>query len=229
MNQWPRNAMSLYVAVAVHATAFLALGLLIPSQNPAGNQTGLRLGDESSAAVESLLARIPDSLLTEVEQPRAVREQTADLSVPSARRVTENKDRPVAQSPGLSERPVDTAQAKRPAQASDAPAFAAKADQTSNSEPVEGSEGGGGLNAYFALLRQHLANHRKPMPLAWQGAEVVVGFELRIDGSIANLRVSRSSGIDAMDQAALSLVRQALPLPRPPRQALGPLLVPITA
>ncbi|NGP18531.1 TonB family protein [Devosia chinhatensis] len=72
------------------------------------------------------------------------------------------------------------------------------------------------------MLRQ--IDRRKVYPPAARqaGQEGVVGIALSVDssGTVLSVSVSRSSGIPALDQAALETARRASPLPRPP-QSLG--------
>lgn len=49
--------------------------------------------------------------------------------------------------------------------------------------------------------------------------EAVVGFTIADNGALAEAGIARSSGSDALDRAALGIVRGAAPFPRPPQGA----------
>ena len=223
MSHWPRNAMSLYVAVAVHVVLFFLIGWLAPSQLPQGDQTGLRLSSAGSTAVEALLDAIPNELLN--------RQQTVATPAGDAPEAPPNAEGPDIDAVyQLQQEPSPRQEELAPPQPE--PETPVTASQDTMPESLIESKswrGGGGMNTYFARLRQHLADHRMAMPSAWQGAETLIGFELQADGWVSKLRVVESSGIPEMDAAAFALLDRALPLPRPPKSVLGPLLVPISA
>ena len=68
-----------------------------------------------------------------------------------------------------------------------------------------------------AVSRALYSTWRKP-PLAGlrQPLSVVVGFEIRKDGTVTDLRVIESSGVDALDRTALRAAAEASPLPKHP-------------
>jgi protein TonB len=80
---------------------------------------------------------------------------------------------------------------------------------------------GSQFGAYAEILRSRVAN-------AWRTADidaavrtaprVTVTFTLHRDGSVTDLRVSRSSGVGALDRSALRAIRDASPFPRVPPQ-----------
>jgi protein TonB len=49
-----------------------------------------------------------------------------------------------------------------------------------------------------------------------QKGEAVVAFDLTPDGSISNVRLTRSSGSKALDEAAIETMRKSNPAPKPP-------------
>ncbi|MCP3982400.1 MAG: TonB family protein [bacterium] len=80
---------------------------------------------------------------------------------------------------------------------------------------------------YRASVSAALYGRWRPPILARAGgvAEVSVSFEVRRDGTVANLRVDASSGIRALDRSALRAVSEASPLPALPahlRQSVLP-------
>lgn len=86
---------------------------------------------------------------------------------------------------------------------------------------------------YLRQLMRDLAKHKHyPAELKKRrlDGEVLVGFVVSATGHVEGLHIVRSSGSDALDQAAMATVRQASPLPTIPG-ALGrtalPLVVPI--
>jgi periplasmic protein TonB len=60
---------------------------------------------------------------------------------------------------------------------------------------------------------------RYPYLARWKGqyGRVLVGFILRTDGSIRDVRVLSGSGSALLDEAALQAVMDAAPFPPPPR------------
>ena len=83
-------------------------------------------------------------------------------------------------------------------------------------EPVEASV----LEAYRQSVSHQVMQHMKYPMIAvrrkWQG-KAVVEMQLSDDGSVKQLVVVESSGKEVLDDAALAMIRESLPLPKPPR------------
>lgn len=95
------------------------------------------------------------------------------------------------------------------------PVRAAEAQQDQTSSAASGTVGGG--NSYLGVVRAYL--NAKARSLAGdlpQRGVVEVVFEIAADGSARDVQLSLSSGIAALDEAALTLVRRSSPLPPPP-------------
>ena len=216
MNAGSRIAMSLYVAIAIHLVVLLAFGLPGLSQDSAGpSPSGLRLLGDDSPVLDQQLAELT-AVLADLG---AAADDPAEHSVDDGGR-GESPQTGVARvrprAPRLKPKPEGGPVQER-------------SEAISTDPRADAAEGGGGVNHYLVRLRQHLARQRLGMPLQWEGAQVLVGFDLQADGGVGRLRVVESSGIPEMDRAVLDLVRRSLPLPRPPAALLGPLLVPVAA
>ncbi len=74
-------------------------------------------------------------------------------------------------------------------------------------------------------LMAHLERH-KPRSRGEQG-QAHVTFQIDAAGNVSAIRLSRSSGHADVDQAAISLVRRASPVPAPPPGAHGAITVPV--
>lgn len=75
------------------------------------------------------------------------------------------------------------------------------------------------LEAYRQSVSQEVMRHMKYPMIAvrrkWQG-KAVVEMQLSDDGSVTRLVVVESTGKDVLDDAALAMIRDSLPLPKPP-------------
>ncbi len=78
------------------------------------------------------------------------------------------------------------------------------------------------LREHFAYIRdligKQLQYPRRAIRMGWSG-RVTVSFVVLVDGSVAELRVSRSSGVPLLDHNALETVERAAPFPKPPVSA----------
>ena len=82
------------------------------------------------------------------------------------------------------------------------------------------------------LVSQLERHKRYPSEAQSRGEHGVVQLAFSIDrgGGVHNARIVRSSGSSALDEATLSLVARAAPLPPPPPEVSGtqiPIVVPI--
>jgi len=87
-------------------------------------------------------------------------------------------------------------------------------------------------NDYFEIVRLRIES-RKRYPSAAKTKQiegrVTVRFVIETDGRISSSKVVESSRHRALDQAALSAVKDASPFPRPPKNLFkGPILLEIT-
>ena len=80
-----------------------------------------------------------------------------------------------------------------------------------------------GSNAYNALVFGHLQRFKR-YPSAAHGASgtVVVRFVLNRAGAVIETAVTKSSGNDMLDRAALDILRRASPFPPFPEAKPGP-------
>lgn len=70
------------------------------------------------------------------------------------------------------------------------------------------------------LIRSHENYPIVAKRRGWEGT-TVVGLTLALDGSVKGISVIESSGRDILDEAALTMVRKAAPLPRAPEELRG--------
>ncbi|HFQ80200.1 MAG TPA: energy transducer TonB [Desulfobacterales bacterium] len=74
---------------------------------------------------------------------------------------------------------------------------------------------------YLKLVRSRIVRHKKyprRARIRWLQGEVTIRLCLTPTGETKNLAVSKSSGREILDQAALRAVRDAAPFPRPPEK-----------
>lgn len=83
---------------------------------------------------------------------------------------------------------------------------------------------GGGFNSrrnYLDMVRLKIEKQKKYPDMAQQRnleGQVTVEFDINLDGRISEPSVSKSSGFQSLDQAALDAVKKASPFASPPRQ-----------
>ena len=70
------------------------------------------------------------------------------------------------------------------------------------------------------LIRNHENYPLVAKRRGWEGT-TVVGLTLALDGTVKSISVIESSGRDILDEAALTMVRKAAPLPRAPEELRG--------
>jgi len=84
--------------------------------------------------------------------------------------------------------------------------------------------GGGGYGSrmsYLDMVRLKIEHHKKYPDIAQQRnlqGQVMVEFDINLDGRISEPSVSKSSGFRSLDLAALEAVKRASPFASPPRQ-----------
>ena len=87
-------------------------------------------------------------------------------------------------------------------------------------------------NDYFEIVRLRIESYKR-YPNAAKARQIegrtTVRFVIERDGRISLLKVVRSARYRALDQAALSAVKEASPFPRPPKNLFkGPIPLEIT-
>lgn len=230
----PRTAISLYVALAVHALVLLGMALRPPSQDSVGLGQGLSVRSASLSAGERRL------VLGSAAEPEAKVMPADELRVltPSAPAVEKHRlarERPAMKpaptpSPNpVREKPVPASPEIRTAPS---PALSVAAPRE-EPRPVESridtveQVGGGGRELYFARLRAHLAGFRRELRPGLPPARSRVRMTITKDGWIEELALIESSGLQELDAEAMDLVRRAAPLPPPPQGRAARLIVPV--
>jgi protein TonB len=210
MTPLPRTAISLYVALALHALVLLALALHPPSQNSAGPGQGLSVrGATLSEAERRLVMGVtaPAPMETPTPAPLQNRRRLAPERAP-----TPSAPKPV--------RP----QVAPPREAANG---IAKAADSRVASPGVAQVGGGGQDLYFARLRAHLAGFRRELRPGLPPARSRVRVAITRDGWIEELVLVESSGVPELDAEAMNLLRRAAPLPAPPQGRALRLIVPV--
>ena len=219
----PRTAISLYVALAVHALVLLAMALRPPSQQSAGLGQGLSVRSASLSAGERRLvlgsAAEPETMAAPLEA-RSVR--SPPVRAVETRRLA--RERPSAK-PSPTSAPVPAHPKPAPASPITQPREAPRTPG-SNGEAV-GQVGGGGRDLYFARLRAHLAGFRRELRPGLPPARTRVRMTITKDGWIEELVLMESSGLPELDAEAMDIVRRAAPLPSPPEGRAVRLIVPV--
>lgn len=97
----------------------------------------------------------------------------------------------------------------------------------------DGSSGGGGIsgirmNKYRkALYRAIKRNYSVPAAYNLQNAEIVakISIVLNASGDVREIKVHESSGDEAYDYLALKAVKDSVPLPKPPKEQAGKMII----
>jgi periplasmic protein TonB len=118
---------------------------------------------------------------------------------------------------GVESRPVAPPSRRvAPPRAADSRAQSERGDpENDQDEDARDVAGARKARVYRANVRAHLAGN-KPAG-AYGSGRAVVAFNLSPDGRLRSVRISRSSGSPALDQAVLKTVRRAAPFPKPPK------------
>jgi protein TonB len=210
-----KTALSLYVAIAAHLLILLGLALGSGgwSQLPFGIGQGLGDGTPEQAA----------PLASEADAPAA-----AELSKPEPQQIVGSDVLRLASKPVPLTSPAQRVAVARPL----APVASSRNEEKRAPAAPTTSRGsgpaGGGRGGYLADLRRHLDRHRRSLPGVLASARSEVAFTVAADGSVSALRLQKSSGVAALDQEALDLLRRAAPLPKPPDGLARELVVPVS-
>ncbi|WP_168148061.1 energy transducer TonB [Asticcacaulis excentricus] len=127
----------------------------------------------------------------------------------------------VAPASGRSEPAAVTPSARAPATA--APSAPPQAVGASRPSAVQGQP----TATYAARLRQHIEQFKIYPPQAKRRrveGEVVLSFQMDRQGRVLMSRIERGSGSADIDRAALTMLADAQPLPRPPDTLTGEVL-----
>lgn len=213
-----KTALSLYVAIAVHLLILLGLALGSGgwSQLPFGEGQGLGDGQPEQAAP-----------LASDKPVAAALPKPESQKIASSERITDKLT--LASKPVQLTQPAPREAEAKPQTSVEIASSLASANAKSAPATVRGSgPSGGGRGGYLADLRRHLDRHRRSLPGVLASARSEVALTVAADGSLSALRLQKSSGIPALDQEALDLLRRAAPLPKPPDGLARELVVPVS-
>jgi periplasmic protein TonB len=76
------------------------------------------------------------------------------------------------------------------------------------------------LSAWRGKVLAHLASHKKDVRAGKSGTSMVT-FQINRAGRVLSAQVVKSSGNQALDNAAVALTKRASPLPAPPGEIAG--------
>ncbi|WP_375459976.1 energy transducer TonB [uncultured Enterovirga sp.] len=190
----------------------IGIELAAPRQEPSNLPPGPE-SDSSAASTASIQQRVA---------PEEARPEEQDIPM-----AAEEPDRVVAPQPAETpkeEQPVAQQQTEASSESVAAEATAAPAVETPREAPVAKApapgSGSSALRVRTTWQRQLVAhldrNKRYPPGGARRTAEILVSFTLDRTGRIVSASLLRSSGDPAFDDAALTMVRRADPVPAPP-------------
>lgn len=213
MTRTPRTAISLYVAVALHAVLLLALALQWSTQSSQKNAVGLRLDQPGLHAADRAYLKQWSNQSQRIEESRQLKGPEALVS-PAARQrravvetsVASTSKRPRRRNALLESEAAD-------AELVPAPQILDRAAAQEN---------------YLGKLRSHLAQYRRELPIGLGNAQAMVSLELTRNGEVRDIYLARASGIALLDQEAIALILRAAPLPKPPVDHVGRLQIPIS-
>lgn len=207
---WVAAAMAAGAVLAGAAALCLTLGAwaVVP-------ETGESAGVADDTALRVMLVPAPTAAAT----PTPTRAPTPAPAPEPARPVAPTPQTHTPQTPKVDTPAPNHAQKPPPPRPEALTPSPAPAPQASPPAPAAQSAGTGqkAMADYAAGVMQRIRTTR-PGPFVGQGA-VTVGFAIGPDGTLATLRVLRSSGQSRLDATALDLIRQAAPFGRPPGAA----------
>jgi protein TonB len=112
--------------------------------------------------------------------------------------------------------------APAPAPRTSAPPKAQVKKSNRSAAPAAGASSSPSISPakWRGALMAHLNRHKRS-PRGGGAGTATVKFTINRSGSVTSVRLARSSGSKALDAAAISLVRRASPVPRPPASVRG--------
>lgn len=129
---------------------------------------------------------------------------------------------PVMPPPKPVEKPKEKPKQKRASLASAPSTAEQKAERAAGPAPGTSSHNPSALPNWKSALVAQLERHKR-YPSDGNGASGVSQLAFSVDrhGGVHNARIVRSSGSSALDQATLTLIARAQPLPSPPPEVQG--------
>jgi protein TonB len=107
-----------------------------------------------------------------------------------------------------------------PEQVPAAPVALAQPAAPHRAQPADPAALAGYNRALAAAVDRHKRYPRIALMRQWQGT-VVLQLNIGVDGRVQEHHLARSSGYEALDQQALEMLREAMPLPALPAQLAG--------
>lgn len=195
-------------APAIEIGIELAASRQEPTELPPGPES-----DSSAASTASVQQRVaPEEVRQEERDTPTVVEEAERVVAPQPAE-TPKEQQPVAQQQTEASAESVAAEAKA------APSLETPRESAKSTAPNPGT-GESAVRVRTTWQRQLVAhldrNKRYPPGSARRGAEILVSFTLDRTGRVVSASLVRSSGDSAFDDAALSMVRRADPVPAPP-------------
>ncbi|MCY4340577.1 MAG: TonB family protein [Gammaproteobacteria bacterium] len=239
----PQWAVAIAAALAVHSLLFLGYAGMdgdgAAGEGQGGIEIGLGLlGSMGEAIVDSDAGEIHQQMAGPIAQPKPPEPQPPDLPQPQLPQA-QPEPQPTAFAPEPAQQLAEVAVSAKTSALAAALRRNKPGSATAGNPPSEGNaagdsavtqrrrssgtgdsgSGGGtaGRSASYAAQLAARLNRHKHYPMAARRARqegtVTLLLAIRRDGSLADFRISRSSGWDALDAAALRMLERAQPLP----------------
>jgi periplasmic protein TonB len=219
------------VVVAVHGLAALALAARSADEETAAGApvVTIELAPQAMAPPAPARDLAPGPLMETESQERLAEEAQEKRKEPEKEPVVEEKPAPNPEvsmaeaNPKPEEKPVEDKPAAPPVEASPMPTApqAAPTPAARVAAPAAGQTAvrptRAAITSWQRLLLAQLERHKHyPSQARGKVGEARLEFTLDRAGNVLTSRVVRSSGSEALDAAALALIKNAQPLPIPP-------------
>ncbi len=190
-----------------------AIGLELTA--PHREDSDLPAGPEAEASAASSSSVAQTAKVEDTDLPKAQPTETADpdrVVAPEATKPTRDE------TPTIKESQANTAADSVASEAAAPPVMEAAREAPTSSAPVLGTGESAQLirTTWQKELMAHLNRFKRYPGGSRRSAQIVVAFTLDRLGHVLSATVQQSSGDVAFDQAALSMMRKADPVPAPP-------------
>src|SRR5581483_2326795 len=224
--QWPeavRWIACFALAAAFHAAGMAALFARWGEDSDLVAKAPVVLVDLAPVAVSPNIT--PNELPPGPQRQEAEPEPLPEKPIEKVELPPDPQAEPVAvmPSPKPVEKPKEKKLRQKHASLPSAPSTAEqKADQAAAPTPGVSSRDSHALPNWITQVAARLErNKRYPSGARGDQGEATIAFSVDRQGGVHNVRIVRGSGVSALDQEALALVKRAQPLPPPPPEIPG--------